>query len=157
MDNVFEYIRKYDGIKKWKGIVIHHSQTKDRTLLDCVAIKKFHINIRGWKDIGYHFVLEIVNGVYRIEIGRPLSVVGAHEPKVNRSFIGVCLVGNYDLYEPSHQQYFILASLCRELMRKFNIQIENILPHWAYADKTCPGNKYNFPKFKNYIRGVYNG
>jgi N-acetylmuramoyl-L-alanine amidase len=112
----------------------------------------------GWLEIGYHAGIELIadtisGAKYEYQIGRPLDMVGAHTKGMNDTSVGICLVGNFDLEEPSHPQYFMLASLCRAFQMRFDIPIQNILPHWAFADKTCPGLCFNFLKFREYVRG----
>lgn len=45
---------------------------------------------KGWLDIGYHYVIKRDGTV---EKGRPDTQVGAHEPKINRISLGICLIG----------------------------------------------------------------
>lgn len=48
---------------------------------------------RGWKGIGYHFVIKR-NG--KIEVGEHPYNIGAHTLGVNGESVGVCLVGGVD-------------------------------------------------------------
>jgi N-acetyl-anhydromuramyl-L-alanine amidase AmpD len=72
---------------------------------------------------------------------------------MNDIALGICVVGNFDLAEPTHQQYFMLSALCRELMRRFDIPRHGISPHWAFADKTCPGRRFDMLKLRDYCSG----
>lgn len=56
-------------------------------------IKRWHVEERGWSDIGYHYVIEL-DGT--IKAGRPISVVGAHCRGENNKSIGICYVGGCD-------------------------------------------------------------
>lgn len=70
-------------------IAIHCSATpgdRDHTAAD---IRRWHRQ-RGFRDIGYHFVIRRDGTVER---GRPLEQQGAHEPRINRNSVAVCLVG----------------------------------------------------------------
>ncbi len=70
-------------------LVIHHSASgRDTTTLE--MIEHWHINNRGWKSIGYHYVIE---GSGIIRIGRRLPETGAHAPP-NADRIGVCATGD---------------------------------------------------------------
>ena len=89
-----------------RGIVLHLSASR---FGDAATFRRWHVQDRGWSDIGYHRV--ILNGVRRaqdrydatldgvIERGRADSVVGAHcaARGMNRLTLGVCCVG-----EPGH-------------------------------------------------------
>ncbi|GAG83798.1 unnamed protein product [marine sediment metagenome] len=43
-------------------VILHHSLTKDGEVKDFDAIKKYHIEKMNMIDIGYHYVIEMVNG-----------------------------------------------------------------------------------------------
>jgi len=153
MCTVFEKIRNYKTDKIWTHIIIHHSLTKDGLVVDSEAIKKYHIEVKGWIDCGYNWLAENVNNEMAYIEGRLMTMYGAHTKGMNHCAIGICLIGNYDIVEPTHLQYFYLASLCRELMRKFGIPIYRILGHRSFSAKSCPGELFNMVKLRNYIEG----
>lgn len=169
--SVFADIQAYAGPRKWKYIIIHHSATPDGKLNDWQAIKDWHTGKTGSSDpkspnynpykakpdldIGYHFGIEYVDGILACRTGRSLDLDGAHCVGKNKDSIGICVVGNFDKMTPNHQQFFMLASLCRELMRKFNIPDRYIYPHRDYAPKTCPGTMFDMNTLQNYIQGEY--
>jgi len=155
--------------RAWQSIILHHSATTDGKTNDWQAIRLWHTGKIGSADksnpnynpyiehpdldIGYHFGIELNNGRLEYQIGRPLSLQGAHTVGRNETAIGICLIGNYDLTEPSNEQYFLLASLVRDLMRRFGISIYNVFGHNNFADKTCPGLLFNLTKLKyRYIK-----
>lgn len=70
-------------------LVVHCSATPAALDIGAAEIRKWHRE-RGWRDIGYHYVIRRDGTV---ETGRPETTPGAHEPKVNRSSVAVCLVG----------------------------------------------------------------
>ena len=55
-------------------------------------IKAWHKG-KGWKDIGYHYVIRL-NG--KVELGRPLEKMGSHVVGYNRDSVGVCYVGGVE-------------------------------------------------------------
>ena len=69
-------------------IVIHHSASPLSTTREDIAA--WH-RAKGWRDIGYHFVIESDG---RVVPGRPLEEVGAHARGHNASSIGICAVGD---------------------------------------------------------------
>ena len=75
-------------------IVIHCAATKPNQDIGAAEIRKWHVEDRGWSDIGYHQVIRR-NGA--IELGRPLNVSGAHAKNFNSRSVGVCLVGGIDV------------------------------------------------------------
>ena len=72
--------------------VIHCSATKQGVDYDVATIRKWHLK-RGFKDIGYHFLIHL-DGM--IERGRPWDQPGAHAKGYNSNSIGICYVGGTD-------------------------------------------------------------
>ncbi|HJL19916.1 MAG TPA: N-acetylmuramoyl-L-alanine amidase [Sandaracinaceae bacterium LLY-WYZ-13_1] len=54
------------------------------------GIQRYHMDSRGWCDVGYHFLVGIDGTVYE---GRPLHLLGAHVGGHNTNNIGVSFVG----------------------------------------------------------------
>lgn len=73
-------------------IIIHCSATKEGKDFRAKDINEWHIQ-RGFKSIGYHFVVDIDGTV---EKGRDLEIVGAHCYGYNTDSIGVCYIGGLD-------------------------------------------------------------
>ena len=74
-------------------IVIHCSATEEGKPVTVAQIRQWHLK-RGFKDIGYHYVIDI-DGV--IQPGRPLDQDGAHAMSYNVGSIGICYVGGLSL------------------------------------------------------------
>jgi N-acetylmuramoyl-L-alanine amidase len=152
-----------------KFIVIHHSATLDGKTFDWQAIRNYHINTLGWKDIGYHFGIEKINEQYEILIGRNMLEVGAHTYGINSISLGICLVGNFDTDKVPDQQLSKALELTRTLMKVFNIPIENVIGHReVYVlcqeklincdkrvieenTKTCPGLNFSMNYFRELL------
>ena len=81
--------------EKTDTIVIHCADTPDDRDVDMATIRKWHVEERGWSDIGYHFVIRR-NGL--VEAGRDIKLSGAHARQVNGTSVGICIVGreNFD-------------------------------------------------------------
>jgi N-acetyl-anhydromuramyl-L-alanine amidase AmpD len=133
-------------------IIIHHSLTKDSQTVSFDAIKHYHTKVLGWKDIGYHYILERVGkDDFQIFKGRDLNETGAHckEQGMNHKSIGICCVGNYDEVFPPPMMVDKLIELLKQLMIVFQIPIENIKGHREYAHyKTCPGKEFDLKLIK---------
>ena len=122
----------------------------------CAEVFRQWHRARGWRDVGYHFV--ILNGrpyagVTRwpfldgaIEPGRPLDddpifeahEVGAHVAGRNARSIGICLVGD-DRF--TDRQLLSLRSLVRELGGHFGVPVpQRVYGHYEdpNTSKTCP-------------------
>lgn len=151
-DPIFDYITNFKNPIFFKKIIIHHSFTKDGNTEDWKSIDAYHRSL-GWNMVGYHAGIEIVNGQLEYRIGRPLDMPGAHTKGQNDFSIGICCVGNFDLAEPSAELYDKTVILCRAFMARFGIASHYVLPHWAFADKSCPGYQFNILKLRNLISG----
>jgi len=139
-------------MKKWDYIIVHHSLTKDNQTVNWDAIRKYHVETLRWADIGYHFGVEDVDGVLKIQFGRSIRQDGAHTLGRNIDSLGVVLVGNYDIEPPSRKKIEKLSELILSLCLLFGINPVNIYPHSHYSvHKSCPGSKFNFPDFKERV------
>lgn len=115
-------------------IVIHCADTPSTMDIGANEIRQWHIKERGWKDIGYHYVIRR-NGV--IEKGRDLEIIGAHVSGHNAHSIGICLVGGKPKANYTLEQWESLKKLVRGL--KFTYKEAEIVGHCDLdPHKTCP-------------------
>lgn len=136
-------------------IIIHHSLTEDNQIVSWDTIRHYHMDVNGWKDIGYHYGLELVGLRHEIFKGRMDNEEGAHCLGFNDNSIGICVVGNFDYKSPLESQLAPLRKLVNSLMQIYGIKIENVLGHWeTYAlrgkavEKSCPGNLFSMSTFR---------
>lgn len=130
-----------------KEIIVHCTATRPdwregRSMADKVAeIRRWHVKDRGWKDIGYHYLIDRDGEVAE---GRPLDVVGAHVAGHNTGTIGISLLGGHggnandhilDNFTP-HQED-ALRTLIERLMQQYPT-ITKVTGHNDYAAKACP-------------------
>lgn len=138
MSDLKAYIQKHSNSRPMHTIVVHCSATRENEDYSKEDIKKWHLQ-RGFKDIGYHFIIKI-DGT--IEIGRPLNQVGAHVTNNNTGSIGICYIGGLDSNGKSKdtrtdEQKESLLNLITLL--KDNINIKEIKGHRDYS-KDLNGN-----------------
>jgi len=127
-------------------VILHHTwsptASQYRGIQTIKGIHNYHVNERGWSDIGYHYLVA-PNGA--IWLGRPLSRDGGHVLGRNSGTIGVSLILNGDVELPKDAQIAAVAALLGSLFSRFGIRAaENFIPgkrgfHRHYADKSCPG------------------
>ena len=138
-------------------IIIHCSDTEDDgNKNDFRAIKRYHIEVNKWQDIGYHYVIEkdfnvigFAIGNYVIKQGRPEEEIGAHCRGQNKDSIGICLVGKYDKKPPTEEA----LETIRLLVSRIRAGLQRNIPIYFHRDfdggKTCPGIKFPI-EIKNY-------
>lgn len=71
-------------------------------------IQKFHIQSRGFSDIGYNFLIGGDGAVY---IGRGWNDQGAHTRGYNSNSIGIALIGTFNSQSPTKLQLCALKKL----------------------------------------------
>lgn len=138
-------MKNQTAIRKVDKIIVHCSDTCARMNIGAPEITKWHVDERGWKDIGYHFVIRRTG---TIELGRDLDKdgdvyeeIGAHVAGWNSRSIGICLVGgrgddgtaenNF-----TEDQFKSLENLLR--IMKADFPGATIHGHNEFADKACP-------------------
>ncbi len=136
-------------------IIIHHSLTEDNGTVSWNAIRNYHIYECGWKNIGYHYGIELVGENYEIFKGRMDNEEGAHCLGFNQDSIGICLVGNFDVVASTEAQLKLLRTLVRSLMGIYGIKTSDVLGHWETyelrhknIEKTCPGIMFKMQDFR---------
>jgi hypothetical protein len=76
---------------KFTHIVVHYSATYDDQEITAADIDKMHKNrVPPFKMIGYHFFYRL-DGTE--EVGRPLTMTGAHVAGQNKGKVGLCYSG----------------------------------------------------------------
>jgi len=150
VENALDAIH-WDEAMRPDHIIIHHSLTEDGKTVSWGAIRRYHTMTLGWRDIGYHFGIELVEDGYEILMGRMPDEEGAHckQQNMNRRSVGICCVGNFDVKPPPAGQYQLCRKLTRYLMMLFAIAPEHVLGHREMAHyKSCPGKLWNMDHFR---------
>ena len=162
------------------SIVLHHSATTDGSTFSWPAIRKYHTSHRcggqivsadqvpwlvqsgryverPWRDIGYHFGIELVNEHFEAMIGRVMTETGAHcsSGGMNKRSLGVCFVGNFDDSLPPVMQWKIGLRLVKSLMVVFDISLGRVYGHREIARyKSCPGRRFDLKRFREELMTV---
>ena len=144
--NDLHFVQKMDRRHYTGAIVIHHAGTARDMDLDVQTIHRWHIN-NGWAGIGYHYLIH-KDGT--VESARPPELVGAHCYRNNKYTIGICVVGNFNLADPTYEQFFkteqVVAALCKSYGFKPNAK--TVLGHRDLGRTDCPGKRlyYRLPE-----------
>lgn len=135
-------------------LVVHHTAQKvsgdDRPAIERMrALYEYHANSRSWGDIGYHYIIDEEGGIYEGRSGGDL-VVGGHVYCGNVKTVGVAMMGNFELEQPTVQQVQSLQWLLKNLAEKYDIDLnrnvlfkgKNLKPivrHQDLISTECPG------------------
>jgi len=131
-------------MKDVKKIIVHCSATREGDdSINAEVIDRWHKK-RGWKGIGYHFVV-LIDG--SIETGRMINKCGAHTEGMNCKSIGVCYIGGVESERNDKGKYSAkdtrtpeqIATLLELLRLLKKIYPEaKIHGHRDFAAKACP-------------------
>lgn len=118
---------------------VHCSDSANGKRVDISEIRKWHL-ARGFNDIGYHAVIQ-PDG--EVQVGRGLTVVGAHVEGENEGNLGICLVGK-DKFTAA--QFKALDNWIEDVKRIYQIADQEIYCHYEWPSavkqgKTCPNMK----------------
>lgn len=147
--------------------VVHHTVNPNdysaaQVPLMLRSIQSFHMDVRGWDDIGYNFVVDRFGTVWEGRGGGPdRPVVGAHTEGFNTGSVGVSVLGTFDSTAPSAA---ILEGVAQVVAWKLaprnvdpfgtsvltsrggdvhpageQVQVDNIAGHRQLGQTGCPG------------------
>lgn len=130
-------------------LTIHHTVTPNNDSLSMAArlrqIQAYHIDVRRYCDIGYHFLIGQDGLIYQ---GRPERTIGAHAYGANTNNVGISFVGDFSSREPSSAQLAAAARIMRALSSEYGITLNrtNVKGHRQVGQTSteCPGQRlYN--------------
>jgi N-acetyl-anhydromuramyl-L-alanine amidase AmpD len=141
---------------RWECIVIHHSASN---IGGADRFDEWH-RAKGWDELGYHFVVgngtDTADGEVEVGSRWVTQKHGAHcktpDEYYNQHGIGICLVGNFDNYEPSKAQIQSVVKLCQYLSKTFHIPPDRIFTHGGITGKTdCPGKMLDIGSIRQQV------
>jgi len=140
------------------AIIIHHSATVDGKSFSWRAIRNYHVNTRGWLDVGYHAGVELMGTEYECLYGRPVTMQGAHAQGHNHDTLGFCFVGNYDLKDPDNEMLYVAARrVLVPWLVEYRLPLTEIHGHREYANKSCPGKLFSIDNLREVCASVMAG
>ncbi len=136
-------------MRQIKQIIVHCTATRPdwwekKTINEQVKeVEKWHVVDRGWKAIGYHYLVGRNGEVVQ---GRPIEMIGSHARGHNKDSIGIALFGGFgsdaDDLATEHFTPLQLAAaydLIRKLQGQYNVKNERVIGHNRISSKACPG------------------
>ena len=136
-------------MRQIRQIIVHCTATRPdwwdkKTINEQVKeVEKWHVVDRGWKAIGYHYLIGRNGEVVQ---GRPIEMIGSHARGHNKDSIGIALFGGFgsdaDDLATEHFTPLQLAAayeLIRKLQGQYNIKSERVIGHNRISSKACPG------------------
>lgn len=124
-------------------IILHCADTKITQNFSVKDVRRWHVEERGWSDVGYHYYIRL-NG--KIERGRPVEKSGAHCKDHNANSIGICFEGgklsNGDKWViPMLPQMTSYTKLKDYLFAVYgHLKVSG---HYEYSSKSCPNFDVN--------------
>jgi len=126
-------------MRKINKIIVHCSATREGQDISVDTIRGWHVDGRGWSDIGYHYIITL-DGLAKI--GRPIERSGAHTRGHNSDSIGICYIGGVDQdVNPkdtrNEMQKISLINLLTTLKSIYGDDV-TIHGHREFSAKACP-------------------
>ena len=119
-------------------IILHCSATREGQDISTETIRGWHVNERGWSDIGYHYVV-LLDGT--VDKARRVERQGAHVRGHNKGSIGVCYIGGCDAdMNPKDTRTDLQKESLTELISYLMDSYEDATLHGhnEFSSKACP-------------------
>ena len=148
----------HQGVRSIRKIFIHWTesasgQTNYAQQCDAMrGLQSFHMDTRGWSDLGYHFVVFQPYGKLRsarVFQGRKLDCVPAAQANHNTNTCAIAVVMNHN-DKLKWQTRLAIRRLVYYLRRKRIVGDVPVRPHSDVTATTCPG-----PKLTWWVRKTY--
>jgi N-acetylmuramoyl-L-alanine amidase len=126
-------------MRKINKLIVHCSATREDQPISYETIKSWHVEGRGWSDIGYHYIVHLDGSISK---GREDSVQGAHVSGHNGDSIGICYIGGVEQDGKTPKdtrtcnQKESLDCLLFTLKQLYSDSV--VYSHNEFSDKACP-------------------
>jgi len=134
-------------MRKIDTLIVHCTATRaawwaDRRPQEKVdEVRSWHVEERGWSDIGYHYLIDRDGTVVE---GRPIEKSGAHAKGYNKTSVGIALFGGHGGHEDdafdmhfTPEQDRALRKLIAQLRMEYP-SINTVMGHNEISAKMCP-------------------
>lgn len=157
--DVLDYLRECPKSRKIWRSVGHNSATPNGCGISIPqSFQNYHIYHNGWRDIGYHWVIDTCGTIY---LGRNLVYQGSHaHSDGNPGSVGWCMVGNFSGTGglPSEAQRESARFLCTAHRQTFGYGCDAEFGHkdviYNPAHGTsCPGTNIPLALLRSWVCG----
>ncbi|NBC08643.1 MAG: T9SS type A sorting domain-containing protein [Bacteroidetes bacterium] len=147
-------------------LIVHHSAGTNEAN-DWAAVVRsiwdFHVNVRGWDDIGYNWLIDPNGNLYQ---GRGDNIRGAHFCGNNTGTMGVCVLGDFTAIVPTGDAKDALARLLAwkscdvdadplgtSFHASSDLELMHISGHRDGCSTACPGDAF-YPQLPDIRQAV---
>jgi hypothetical protein len=138
--------RSCTGTHSPARLTVHHTVTPNNDGMSMPArmrqIQSYHIDSRGWCDVGYHFLIGQDGKVYQ---GRMEKTIGAHAAGANTNNVGISFIGDYMTRSPTAAQRTAAANVMAAMHREYGFTLNrtNVQGHRQVGSTStsCPGDE----------------
>ena len=123
-------------------IVLHHTASPtDTTVAD---VDRWH-RARGWRGIGYHYLVHRTPYGWVASPGRSPALPGAHCRGDNHRSLGVAVAGDYEAQPMDPGARAALVRLLAELMKRHGLTVADVYGHRERPGQStaCPGRYFD--------------
>ena len=151
-----QYIRGAQVSRRIYSVIIHHTwrptAAQYRGLATVQGVRRYHMQVRGWSDNGYHFMIGPPGDIFRC---RPLARAGAHCLGQNQHSVGLAYIANFDEENPAEYRGLQMGQkVVATLLERFELAPDDIYFHRDYADKTCPGTRLDREPYRQQVAAL---
>ncbi len=127
-------------MRKINKIIIHCTATPEGRDVTTKDLRRWHVEERGWSDIGYHFFIDLRGNVHEC---RPIERTGAHTKGHNWDSIGVAYAGGMssdgEVSEPKDTRNDAQKDAMIDLLCQLHDAYGGVIcGHRDFSSKACP-------------------
>lgn len=145
----------YDDLGQIRSAVIHHGGpvgaprwTFKTAAQTARSWQDYHMDVHGWNDIGYHYLMDALGRLYE---GRPTAALGAHVALQNSNRVGIVLMQDGRFHGLTFQQRKTLRKLMRSEHERLGLPaLRRLAKHpgdeWGvFGHREVPGQSTECP------------
>jgi hypothetical protein len=101
-------------------------------------VRQYHTQGRRWADIAYHFAIDRAGRVFQL---RSLNFQGAHVAGRDPHNLGIVVLGNFNVQEPTAAQKSRILTMGKLARTKYGLRIADVFTHQEIGRSDCPGKR----------------